>query len=110
MTNWGRKPSAVTAVSPTFPAVELETTQRIAAEIGANHRILETDQLEIPEFVLNDATRCYHCKTDLYSLLGKLRGEYEASSIVDGTNRRRFRRRPPWPESRAGMGCPQPVT
>ncbi|MGZ8394083.1 MAG: asparagine synthase-related protein, partial [Nitrospira sp.] len=29
----------VTAVSPTFPAAELEATQLIAAEIGACHRI-----------------------------------------------------------------------
>ncbi len=82
----GARAVGVTAVSPTFPAAELEATQLIAGEIGACHRIVETDQLEIPEFVRNDATRCYHCKTDLYSLLGKLRSEYPASSIVDGTN------------------------
>jgi uncharacterized protein len=42
--------------------------------------------LEIPDFVRNDATRCYHCKTDLYSLLDRLRGEQGSSCIVDGTN------------------------
>ncbi|MBA3754304.1 MAG: ATP-dependent sacrificial sulfur transferase LarE [Nitrospira sp.] len=82
----GAQAIGVTAVSPTFPAIELEATQRIATEIGACHRIVETDQLEIPEFVLNDASRCYHCKTDLYSLLGGLRREYAAGWIVDGTN------------------------
>ena len=82
----GPRAIGVTAISPTFPAAELEATRHIAAEIGTDHRIIETDQLEIPEFVLNDATRCYHCKTDLYSLLGRLRGEYAASCIVDGTN------------------------
>jgi pyridinium-3,5-biscarboxylic acid mononucleotide sulfurtransferase len=82
----GERAVGVTAVSPTFPAAELEATQRIASEIGARHRIVETDQLEIPEFVRNDAARCYHCKTDLYSLLGKLRGEYAGGCIVDGTN------------------------
>ena len=76
----------VTAVSPTLPASELESTRRLAAEIGAAHRIVETDQLQIADFVRNDATRCYHCKTDLYSLLGTLRDEYHATSIVDGTN------------------------
>ncbi len=76
----------ITAVSPTLPASELESTRRLAAEIGAAHRIVETDQLQIADFVRNDATRCYHCKTDLYSLLGTLRSEYHATSIVDGTN------------------------
>ena len=64
----------------------MDATQKIAAEIGARHRIVETDQLQIPEFVLNDATRCYHCKTDLYSLLETLRSEYADGYIVDGTN------------------------
>jgi uncharacterized protein len=82
----GAKALGVTAVSPTFPAVELEATKLIAAEIGAEHRLVDTDQLDIPEFVRNDATRCYHCKTDLYSLLGRLRVDYAASYIVDGTN------------------------
>ena len=82
----GEQAIGVTAVSPTLPASELDGTQQIAAEIGAAHRIVETDQLQIPEFVRNDATRCYHCKTDLYSLLGKLRVEYDPACIVDGTN------------------------
>ena len=82
----GEQAIGVTAVSPTLPASELDGTQQIAAEIGAAHRIVETDQLQIPEFVRNDATRCYHCKTDLYSRLGKLRVEYDPACIVDGTN------------------------
>lgn len=82
----GEQATGVTAVSPTLPASELALTRQLAMEIGARHRVVETDQLEIPEFVRNDATRCYHCKTDLYSLLGKLRGEYPKASIVDGTN------------------------
>ena len=82
----GAQAIGVTAVSPTLPASELEGTQHIAAEIGASHRIVNTDQLQIPEFVRNDATRCYHCKTDLYSLLGRLKSEYTTTCIVDGTN------------------------
>lgn len=76
----------VTAVSPTFPSVELDTCRRVAEEIGVSHRVVETDQLEIPAFVQNDETRCYHCKTDLYTLLGKLRKETGAHFILDGTN------------------------
>jgi uncharacterized protein len=82
----GDQAVAVTAVSPTFPGTELEAAKRIAAETGVRHHIVETDQLHIPEFVRNDASRCYHCKTDLYSLLGALRQDYAARCIVDGTN------------------------
>jgi len=76
----------VTAISPTFPAVELDVSRRLAAEIGARHIILETDQLQLDEFVRNDANRCYHCKTDLYRALGQLRRDLHIDTIVDGTN------------------------
>ncbi|MBS0170926.1 MAG: ATP-dependent sacrificial sulfur transferase LarE [Nitrospira sp.] len=82
----GAQAIGVTAVSPTLPASELALTRQLATEIGAQHRVVETDQLEIPDFVRNDATRCYHCKTDLYSLLGSLQPEYGSACIVDGTN------------------------
>lgn len=76
----------VTAISPTFPSAELETATRVAKEIGARHELVETDQLKIPAFTENDANRCFHCKTDLYQLLGKLRETRAEAVIVDGTN------------------------
>jgi uncharacterized protein len=77
---------AVTAVSATLPERELELCRLLADEIGAAHRVVETDQLQITDFVRNDATRCYHCKTDLYQLLGKIREEYAGGAIVDGVH------------------------
>jgi uncharacterized protein len=76
----------VTAVSPTFPTSELEIATQVAAEIGARHEIVQTDQLAIPAFVQNDASRCFHCKTDLYKLLDELREPRASRWIVDGTN------------------------
>ena len=77
---------AVTAVSPTFPEIELKTARRVGQEIGVRHLIIETDQLAIPDFVRNDAGRCYHCKTDLYQALQKLQLELNMGAMVDGTN------------------------
>jgi uncharacterized protein len=82
----GDRALAVTAVSPTFPEIELEWTTRLVAEIGARHRIVRTDQLHVPAFVQNDASRCFHCKTDLYQLLGGVRQELSMGVVVDGTN------------------------
>lgn len=76
----------VTAISPTFPAVELDAAARVAKEIGVRHELVETDQLKIPAFTENDARRCFHCKTDLYQLLGKLKETSATAVIVDGTN------------------------
>jgi uncharacterized protein len=82
----GEQALAVTAISPTFPTVELDGAKRVALEIGARHELVHTDQLEIPAFVQNDAARCFHCKTDLYQLLSGLREPRASLWIADGTN------------------------
>lgn len=80
------KAIGITAVSPTFPTIELDAAERMAKEIGARHEIVRTDQLAIDDFVRNDAERCFHCKTDLYQLLGGLRASHAVAYVVDGTN------------------------
>lgn len=82
----GARALAVTAVSPTLPDMELEQAKQVAAQVGARHRLVETDQLQIQDFVINDASRCYHCKTDLYQGLARLRQELAMGAIADGTN------------------------
>jgi len=82
----GARALGITAVSPTFPEIELNGARQMASEIGARHELVHTDQLEIPAFVQNDAARCFHCKTDLYQLLDGLRKPRASQWIVDGTN------------------------
>ncbi|MBS0183410.1 MAG: ATP-dependent sacrificial sulfur transferase LarE [Nitrospira sp.] len=80
------KAVGITAISPTFPSLELEAAELVAQEIGARHETVQTDQLAIDDFVRNDANRCFHCKTDLYQLLGNMRQSKAATYVVDGTN------------------------
>lgn len=80
------KAVGITAVSPTFPSLELEAAEQVAQEIGARHETVQTDQLTIDDFVRNDANRCFHCKTDLYQLLGNVRQSRAVAYVVDGTN------------------------
>ena len=82
----GTQAKAVTAVSPTFPAVELKGAQQLCAAMGIPLQLVETDQLQIDAFVQNDGTRCFHCKTDLYQLLSGIRDMVNFKTIVDGTN------------------------
>ncbi len=82
----GDRAKAVTAVSPTFPAREVEEVKRLSADIGVPLQLVETDQLKIEAFVQNDSSRCFHCKTDLYRLLSDLRAAVGFHTIVDGTN------------------------
>src|SRR5437016_9148977 len=82
----GARAVAVTAVSPTFPAVELALSQTLCAEIGARQIIHETDQLLDSEFVMNTANRCYRCKTDLYSALLPMAARLGLAVVVNGAH------------------------
>ncbi len=82
----GSRAVAVTAVSPTFPAFELELSRRVCQEIGARQVIHETDQLRDPEFVRNTATRCYRCKSDLYAALVPMAARMGFRHVVNGTH------------------------
>ena len=82
----GDRALGVTAVSATFPAQELELTKQLCREIGVRHLIHETDQLQDHEFTRNTASRCYHCKTDLYSGLIPLAVKMDYAYVCDGAH------------------------
>ena len=82
----GARAVAVTAVSPTFPVMELALSQTICAEIGARQIIHETDQLRDSAFVMNTASRCYRCKTDLYSALVPMAARLGLAYVVNGAH------------------------
>lgn len=82
----GSRALAVTAQSPTFPEIEAEGVRRLAREIGVPVRFVVTNQLTSPDFIRNDKSRCYYCKTDLHHALGPVKEETGFHVIVDGTN------------------------
>lgn len=82
----GGRALAVTATSPSFPARELEEARALAASLGLNHRVISSNELANPEYANNPASRCYHCKTELYGLLRALADAEGYGHIVDGTN------------------------
>jgi uncharacterized protein len=77
---------AVTAVSPTFPAVELELARAVCIQIGARLVVHLTDQLRDAEFVQNNSNRCYRCKTDLYSALVPMAQRLGYRFVANGTH------------------------
>ncbi|WP_028610137.1 ATP-dependent sacrificial sulfur transferase LarE [Paenibacillus harenae] len=60
---------AVTADSETYPTEELEEAIRLAASLGAAHRVIETSELNIPGYKENTGNRCYFCKKSLFEHL-----------------------------------------
>ncbi len=82
----GPRAIAVTAASPTLPREELEDVRQLSREIGTRLIVASTNQLDSEAFARNDATRCYHCKTDLYRLLTPIQRDTGIATIVDGAH------------------------
>lgn len=77
---------AVTADYKTLAQDELKSAKKICSEIGIHHMIIEYNELENSEFVKNDRTRCFHCRTELSEHLIEIAKKENADLIVDGTN------------------------
>jgi uncharacterized protein len=81
----GARAVAVTADSPSYPERHREMATRIAREFGLRHEIIQTSELERPEYRANPANRCYFCKHELYTHLTRLAADRRAV-VVDGNN------------------------
>ena len=82
----GDRSIAVTAVSPSLPPGELEEARSVAARLGIGHRTVRTRETERPEYLANGIDRCYHCKTELYEVLGAVAERAGGATVVSGAN------------------------
>jgi pyridinium-3,5-biscarboxylic acid mononucleotide sulfurtransferase len=82
----GERALAVTGVSASLAAGELEAAQRIAAAIGIRHQTLNTDELSQPAYLQNAPDRCFHCKTELYTQLEREAARLGVCTIFNGAN------------------------
>ncbi len=82
----GARALAVTGVSPSIPASEVTEAQELARQIGIRHVLLDTSEMDRPGYVENSPMRCYHCKTELYSLLEAMAQREGFAYVVDGCN------------------------
>jgi uncharacterized protein len=82
----GENVLAVTANSEIYAIVETVNAEKIAAEIGAKHITVRTNELNNKEFVKNSTDRCFHCKLSLYSEFIKIANEHNLKQVIDGIN------------------------
>jgi uncharacterized protein len=82
----GDRALAVTGVSPSIPASEVEEARALARQIGIRHVLLDTSEMDRPGYVENSPQRCYHCKTELYSLLEAMAACDGIAYVLDGCN------------------------
>jgi uncharacterized protein len=82
----GDRAVAVTADSPSVARAELDDARRVAALIGIRHEVIRTDEFDDPDYLKNDGSRCYHCKSELYDQIVARLGDLGVGTVVSGAN------------------------
>ncbi|HET8760996.1 MAG TPA: ATP-dependent sacrificial sulfur transferase LarE [Nitrospiria bacterium] len=82
----GPRAVAATALSPTYPARQVEQAAALAQHIGIRHEWVRSEQMERPRFVANPADRCYHCKDELFDRLAPVAESLGLRHVAEGTN------------------------
>ena len=82
----GDRTIAVTAVSDSLAAGELEEAEALARQIGIRHRVIRTEEFADPNYLRNQTDRCYFCKSELYGRLSGMLEELGVDAIASGAN------------------------
>jgi pyridinium-3,5-biscarboxylic acid mononucleotide sulfurtransferase len=82
-----RKVLAVTSNNETYLPSELEGATDFARSLGVEHLVVNTRELDDPNYASNPANRCYFCKSTLYSDLKTLAEERGFGCVMDGANK-----------------------
>lgn len=77
---------AVIADSPSLARTHLADALAFAKEQNIPLEVIPTGELDRPEYVRNDARRCFHCKDELFTVMEQFRRERGFEAIVYGVN------------------------
>ncbi len=78
---------AVTSNNETYLPSELGLAEAFVRFLGVEHLVVNTRELDDPNYASNPANRCYFCKNTLYSNLKALAREKGYACVVDGANK-----------------------
>ncbi len=82
----GDRMLAVIADSASLARTHLEDALAFARECEIPVEVVETQELENPAYTRNDATRCFHCKDELFTVLERYREARGFDAIAYGVN------------------------
>ena len=82
----GERALAVTAESPSYPRSHREMALALVDRFGLAHRFVRTHETENPDYTSNPPNRCYFCKSELFSVLERVRAEIAFESVAYGVN------------------------
>jgi uncharacterized protein len=82
----GQRALSVTAISESYSAYDQEQVELFLRATGVRHEFIETHELENPAYRVNDASRCYYCKDELFTVLDGLAAERGIAAVAYGVN------------------------
>lgn len=76
----------ITATSSTYPFYELEEAKSLAENLGIKHRIIISEEINIPGYSDNPPDRCYYCKSELFDKIKYIALNENFEIVLDGSN------------------------
>jgi uncharacterized protein len=76
----------ITATSSTYPFYELEEAKSLSQLLGIKHKIIVSEEIDIPGYSDNPPDRCYYCKSELFGKIKYIATEEGYDAVFDGSN------------------------
>ena len=81
----GPRAICITGQSASLPAYLQTEIDRVVEQFGFHHEVINTEELENPDYLANNPDRCFFCKDELYGKLESLARARGIETIVDGS-------------------------
>ncbi len=76
----------ITATSSTYPFYELDEAKSLAKLLGIKHKIIVSEEIDIPGYADNPPDRCYYCKSELFGKIKYIATKEGFEAVFDGSN------------------------
>ena len=83
---YGNNLLLITATSSTYPFYELEEAKSLAFFLGVEHKIIVSEEIDIPGYADNPPDRCYYCKSELFGKIKYIASVENFEVVFDGSN------------------------
>ncbi|MGA2593226.1 MAG: ATP-dependent sacrificial sulfur transferase LarE [Bryobacteraceae bacterium] len=77
---------AITADSASLPESHKRDAESFVWQFGIPHDYIATQEFDNPDYLKNDANRCFHCKDELFTTLEELGRQRGIQHIIYGVN------------------------
>jgi uncharacterized protein len=104
-----RHAAAGMGISPSLPSAQRDRARQMAREFDLELLEVPTSELEDPNYVANEPSRCYFCKAELWRRLGEIARERGFTVLADGANADDTSGHRPGSEAAAEYGVRSPL-